>query len=450
MVELGGESVGEVAVKKLETVTHPDRTVRQLTEAYLADGRPWVVAFSGGKDSTAVLQLVVEALLSLKKSQLTKPVYVISSDTRVEAPNIVAYVKEVLGAIEAYAQRAVLPISCEMVQPSLPETFWSKLIAKGYPPPTRWFRWCTTNMKIKPSRRSIEKIAAQHGSVILLLGSRRAESANRSRAMSERTTNIRNLNPHHEIPNAYVLAPISEWSDDDVWGYLWENNPPPWERSHDQMLALYRQSLGGECPVVMDLNTPSCGGSRFGCWTCTVVKLDRSMEGFIESGEEWMRPLAEFRNWLKEFRELPEMRMTRRRDGSEGPGPFTAEARKEILERLFEVEGGVGITLISDEEIGYIQGVWSTEFDLEDSAINLARRFGREFVGGSSMPLDEDDLAIFEDLIADHGLNPDLLHKVLSLEEEFPNLDRWGARPDLKRRLEELILVAEKQGAQDV
>lgn len=434
----------ETAEKKLEPITLADQAVDQLAEDYLADGRPWVVAFSGGKDSTAVLQLVFEALLSLERTQLTKPVYVISSDTRVEAPNIVSYVKEVLESIEVFGKSSGLPVSCELVQPSLAESFWSKLIGKGYPPPTRWFRWCTTNMKIKPSRRAIEQITTQYGSVILLLGSRKAESSNRARAMGERVTNVRNLNPHHEIPNAYVLAPISEWSDDDVWGYLWDNNPPPWGRSHDQMLSLYRQALGGECPVVMDLNTPSCGGSRFGCWTCTVVKLDKSMEGFIESGEEWMRPLAEFRNWLKEFRERPTTRMTRRRNGSEGPGPFTAEARVEILLRLLEVEASVGITLISDDEIKYIQNVWNSDFDLTDQALEIARRFGRQITGGSEMPLDDDDRAILEDLVAEHGLTPELVDKVLALESEFPNLDKHGARPHLRRSLEELILVAEK------
>src|SRR3989338_7504561 len=141
-------------------------------------------------------------------------------------------------------------------------------------------------MKIKPSRRGIDKIVAEHGSVILLLGSRTAESSSRKQRMDARQTNFRNLNTHHEIPNAFVLTPISTWGNEDVWEYLYENNPPPWERSHNQMLTLYRKAVGGECPVVMDLNTPSCGGSRFGCWVCTVVKFDRSMEGFIEAGEE--------------------------------------------------------------------------------------------------------------------------------------------------------------------
>jgi DNA sulfur modification protein DndC len=417
-----------------------------LRDAYLADGRPWVVAFSGGKDSTLVLQLVYETLIGLGKLA-KKRVYVISSDTRVEAPNVASYVENVLKAIEEDATAQHLPLSCHLVRPKLSETFWSKLIGRGYPPPTRWFRWCTTNMKIKPSRKEIEKITAEHGSVILLLGSRKAESSDRKKTMIARNNNFRNLNTHHEIPNAYVMAPISDWEDDDVWEYLYENNPPPWNRPHDQMLTLYRQAVGGECPVVMDLNTPSCGGSRFGCWTCTVVKMDKSMEGFIETGEEWMTPLAEFRNWLKEYREIPKTRMTRRRDGSEGPGPFTPQAREEILERLLNVESQVGIPLISDDEIRYIQGVWSSEFDLIDRAEAIAFEHGRELAGVNDVPLDEDERSILEDIVAERGLSPDLVGKILALESEFPNLDRWGAKAALKRNLEELIQVAESQEA---
>lgn len=178
-------------------------TLEGLAESYLADGRPWVVAYSGGKDSTLVLQLVYQTLIALGP-KATKPVYVVSSDTGVEPPNVAAHVDTVLSAIEADAVRRGIALTCHLVKPALEEGFWAKLIGRGYPPPTRWFRWCTTNMKIKPSRRAIDRIAAQHGSVVLLLGTRRAESTSRAARMDGRLTNLRNLNPHHEIPNAFV------------------------------------------------------------------------------------------------------------------------------------------------------------------------------------------------------------------------------------------------------
>lgn len=75
---------------------------------------------------------------------------------------------------------------------------------------------------------------------------------------------------------------------------------------------------GGECPftVTNDSETPSCGNSRFGCWICTVVKEDKSLTGFIESGETELQPLLDFRSWLLSIRDKHEYRQQYRRDGN--------------------------------------------------------------------------------------------------------------------------------------
>ena len=305
---------------------HVQNSREILSKNFIADKRPWVVAYSGGKDSTLVLQLVYEMLCDLPSKKL-KPVHVISSDTGVEPPNIARYTHASLDRLKEDAQRRKIELFTHLVKPTTENSFWGNLIGKGYPPPTRWFRWCTTKMKIKPSQAVIERIAKISGSVILLLGTRTDESRQRAQGMKARECNYRGLNPHHQIPNALVLTPIADWDADQVWEYLFRNNPPPWGGTHDEMMALYRQANSGECPIVMDLNTPSCGGSRFGCWTCTVVKSDKSMESFIENGEAWMLPLNRFRNWLKEIREDESRRCRIRRTGEEGLGPFNSESR---------------------------------------------------------------------------------------------------------------------------
>jgi DNA sulfur modification protein DndC len=363
--------------QSIQQSSHVEITKKLMLENYLADKRPWIVAYSGGKDSTLVLQLVFELFYSLKEEQ-RKPVFVIASDTRVEAPNVETYLEQRITEIKHYAKANNLPLFAELAQPSVEQSFWFNLIGKGYPPPTRWFRWCTSKMKIKPVQTAIENVIAEFGSVILLLGTRMSESSQRSQSMSKRELSSRKLNPHSEIANALVLSPIADWTSDEVWEYLFINNPPPWGGSHDFMLNLYRQANGGECPVVMDLNTPSCGGSRFGCWTCTVVKTDKSMESFIENGEEWMKPLNDYRNWLKEIREDESRRSPVRRNGTEGQGPFIASTRKEMLQRLLETERQVNQTLISDEEIVEIQKQWTEDFDIMDSAFMIAEQFGRE------------------------------------------------------------------------
>lgn len=428
-----------------EKIGRADQVLKELQKQYLSDNRPWVVAYSGGKDSTLVLQLVIQALGALGE-QVRKPVFVISSDTRVEAPHVIDYVERVLAAVNDYAKREQLAIRCEIVRPNIEQGFWTKLIGLGYPPPTRWFRWCTSYMKIKPSRAKIEDISRIHGSVILLLGSRYKESGSRSRTMKSRELNDRGLNPHHEIPNAYVLAPIADWDDDDVWEYLFESNPPPWGYPHDEMLQLYRQANGGECPVVFDLNTPSCGGSRFGCWTCTVVKFDRSMEGFVQTGAAWLRPLNDFRNWLKEIREDPDWRQRTRRSGEPGVGPFHPDARVKILRRLLEIEDAVDMELITDDEIIYIQKLWSKEFDLgERRAVDLANEFGRKIEGDFPMTLANNYRELIDAVAARNEVSVDVLEKLIDLEADFKNLHTYGARPRFRRRIGEIVDIALKQ-----
>ncbi|AFL74413.1 DNA phosphorothioation system sulfurtransferase DndC [Thiocystis violascens] len=420
---------------------HLADTRNLLRNEYAADRRPWVVAYSGGKDSTLVLQLVYDLLLELGSSA-DKPIFVVASDTRVEAPNVEEYLADRLSRLSSHARANGLPVHVHRVQPTPEQSFWGNLIGKGYPSPTRWFRWCTAKMKIKPSKAVIDGIVREHGGVVLLLGTRLDESASRAQRMEGRATNSRGLNPHGEIPDALVMTPIADWTTDQVWEYLFTHNPPPWGGTHDFMLDLYRQASGGECPVVLDLNTPSCGGSRFGCWTCTVVKEDKSMRGFIESGAAWMRPLNEFRDWLKAIREETSMRDGVRRNDSIGPGPFNSEARKTILRRLLELEKTVGRRLIEDAEIAYIQKQWSDKFDVTDSALAIAREFGREVGALKIKPEDSfSDLALIEELAPRFEVQSiwatDLYHLVT---ERYPSLDSPRSHQQL---LDDVIKVVE-------
>jgi DNA sulfur modification protein DndC len=137
---------------------------------------------------------------------------------------------------------------------------------------------------------------------------------------------------------------------------------------------MYRNANAGDCPLVIDDTTPSCGNSRFGCWTCTVVNKDKSMEGLIENGEDWMLPLSEIRNFLVETRDNPEKyRNKERRNGSVDEklwGPYTFETRVEILRRILvaqkEVGEQEGVELITHQEMVLIQYHWFRDFVLQD------------------------------------------------------------------------------------
>jgi len=295
--------------------------IADVQRVYCADNRPWVIGYSGGKDSSAVMSLVYMALLGLEKEQRHKPVFVVSSDTLVETPVVVNHIKDSLAAIQKGAKRDDLPISCHKVVPESDQTFWSSLLGKGYPAPTRSFRWCTERMKIDPVSDFIKSKVSQFDEVIVVLGSRSQESASRAQVIAKHKIDGSRLARHTTLANAFIYTPIDTWAVDDVWKILrlcrletketplgtrniwkddydleWEN---PWGGKNLVLWNLYKDSSGqGECPMVIDETTPSCGNSRFGCWTCTVVTKDRAMESLIQNGEEWMAPLLEFRNKL--------------------------------------------------------------------------------------------------------------------------------------------------------
>lgn len=350
-----------------------------MTAEYLSEAQsyPWIITFSGGKDSTLVAHLTFEMLLDLPPNLRKRPVYFVSNDTLVESPLVVKHMRDTLHEILHAAQLYKLPVAGEITQPKLQETFWTLLIGKGYPSPNKSMRWCTDRLKIQPTSQYILNKVAENGAAIIVLGVRKDES-NTRKASIESHQNLANSNltPHSDLRNAFVYRPIVDLATDDVWLFLAENQAP-WGGTYDNLIKLYREAAGGECPIVLSPDdAPSCGtnSSRFGCWTCTVVNKDRSLQGFVDVGKSEYEPLLKFRDWLVEIRNKPEYRSIERRNGvvtikngKHIPGPFTLEARQMILNELLKVqavylENNPQYTpLISQEEVDLIKQIWSAD-----------------------------------------------------------------------------------------
>ncbi len=265
-----------------------------------------------------------------------------------------------------------------MTRPGIEQTFWVNLIGRGYPAPNRQFRWCTDRMKIQPTSTFIKERISASGEVILLLGVRSAESSTRAATARKHTIVGSRLHPHADLKGCLVFRPILAFTTEEVWQLLLQR-PAPWGGSHRDLVTLYRNAEGGECPLVLDTDSaPSCGSgsSRFGCWTCTVVTKDKSMEGLIEGGQTEFEPLLEFRDWLQAIRDHPDYRQTERRNGNPGTGPFTLEARKKILSKLLKVQSRVGWQLISGAEIDRIHQIWAE--DLIQSTQRLFKIFDKD------------------------------------------------------------------------
>ena len=353
---------------------NPFDAIRQnIAEEYLSETQhyPWIVTFSGGKDSTLVAHLVFDMLLSLPPMLRTRQVFFVSNDTLVESPLVVKHMRQSLAEILRAAEIFRLPVSGEITVPKLQDTFWTLLIGKGYPTPNRSMRWCTDRLKIQPTSGYILQKVNENGKAIIVLGVRKDESATRKASIeSHKNLENSNLTPHGDLKNALVYRPIADLSTDDVWEFLAANDPP-WGGTHNGLIKLYREAAGGECPIVLSQEeAPGCGtnSSRFGCWTCTVVNKDRSLQGFVDAGKTEFTPLIEYRDWLVDIRNKPEYRQAERRNGKltfkggkDIPGPFTIAARQEMLAKLLKVQAAFGEELISQDEIDLIKRIWTED-----------------------------------------------------------------------------------------
>ncbi|WP_369055643.1 DNA phosphorothioation system sulfurtransferase DndC [Kineococcus terrestris] len=445
----------------------------EVRELYTADEVPWVIGYSGGKDSTAVLQIVWLALKELPVEQRRKPVYVISTDTLVENPIVAAWVNRSLETMSAAAAEQELPIQPNRLTPEVKDTFWVNLIGKGYPAPRPKFRWCTERLKIKPSNAFIRRVVANHGEAILVLGTRKAESQARARSMEkhERYRVRDRLSPNGNLPNSLVYSPIEAWTSDDVWMFLMQAQNP-WGHSNKDLLTMYQAaSDDSECPLVVDSSTPSCGDSRFGCWTCTLVEQDKSMTAMIQNDEEkeWMLPLLELRNDLDVVDDRP-LRDFRRLTGSVTifhdqavPGPYTQESREKWLRRLLEAQTWVqghgpadvrDLSLVTLDELHEIRRIWVFEkHEIEDSLPRIYEEAtGVPFPGG---PLDEhmvlgsEDVDILRELCEDDPLHFEMTRSLIAVERRFRTMARRaGLFDELEKTVRRSFYADEEDATQ--
>src|SRR4028119_561424 len=390
----------QISLFPTRTVTELIEDIELLTEEiqelYCLDDIPWVIGYSGGKDSTAVVQLIWNAIAKIPQEKRIKQIDVITTDTLVENPIVSAWVRKSIKQMNVAATEQEMPINTHVLQPEWTDTFWVGLIGKGYPAPRGKFRWCTDRLKISPSNRFIRNIIRSSGEAILVLGTRKAEStkrAHRMKKMEARRVRER-LSPNMNLPNSLVYSPIEDWRDDEVWLYLmqWDN---PWGYSNKDLFAMYRgASADNECPLVIDTSTPSCGSSRFGCWVCTLVDRDKSMEAIIlnDESKEWMQPLLDFRDELdfhtdeklaherqnRDFRRITgnvqlferNVEGSKEKEVTNVPGPYIKAYREELLIKLLKSQQEVrqkappemqNIELISLEELSEIRRIWLEE-----------------------------------------------------------------------------------------
>jgi len=429
-----------------ELVEEIENLTKEIQQLYCQDEIPWILGVSFGKDSTAVLQLVWSAIAALPLEKRTKTIYVISTDTFVENPVVSAWVSQSIKLIKIAAKEQKMPIEAHLLHPDIKDTFWVCLIGKGYPAPRNQFRWCTERLKIHPANQFIRDIVRLNGETILLLGTRKAESVTRAATMNKhQAKRVRDrLSPNASLPNSLIYTPIENWRNDEVWIYLnqWQN---PWGSDNKNLFSMYRGATAdNECPLVIDTSTPSCGDSRLGCWVCTMVSKDKSMQAMIQNDEEkeWMQPLLDIRNELDEEddRERRDFRRIYGRVELFGkdkvepiPGPYTKFWREHWLTKVLQAQTQIrktappemgDITLITQEELSEIRRIWLEEkHEFDDSLPRIYEETtGQPFKdprpGAERSLLGTDEWTVLEEICED-PMHLELMAKLLDTERQY-------------------------------
>lgn len=417
--------------------------------------RPWIIGFSGGKDSTVLLTLVWFALRRIKENaiapfQLRRPVYVVCNDTLVENPIIATYVDNVLNQIEHSAREEDLPIFVRKTIPKLEDSFWVNVIGKGYPVPNNAFRWCTDKMKIKPTARFIVEQVDECGEAIILIGTRKAESATRARSIKKHEIHGKRLTNHTILKNTFVYAPIKELMLEEVW-YIINAIPSPWNFDNSILFNIYKDASADdyECPtVVTDKSHGSCGQSRFGCWVCTVVKEDKSMYSLIKNGREWMKPLYDFRIEIDKERNIVENRMPYRRDGKRAindMGPYIFSYRAKMLKRLLEVQNELqkhdpNIKLISDQELIAIQVNWYRDFNFSYQVSEIYNSIYKKSFNMEKNIKNKLEADLMREICFENPEEGELIEQLLILQRSKSLMQRRrGLKNEIESRLKEFV-----------
>jgi DNA sulfur modification protein DndC len=453
---------------------------KEIQSLYLSNSIPFVIGYSGGKDSSAVVQLIWNAISKLSIEERHKKIYVMTTDTQVENPLVSTWVKQSLARMKNEAKMQQMPVEPYLLRPEIKDTFWTCLIGKGYPAPRHGFRWCTERLKITPTNHFIRQQIRENGEVILMLGTRKAESNKRASTMNKYEINSfqeqlnlkenisKPLRYSGSLPNAIIYSPIEDWRTDEVWMYLmqWEN---PWGGDNKELLAMYRGATAdNECPLVVDTSTPSCGSSRFGCWVCTLVDKDTSLSMMVQNDEEkeWLQPLVELRNELdllddrerRDFRRLVgKVQLFERNLNGEIsiepiPGPYTKQWREYWLRRVLEAQESVrtnapedmkDITLITTEELSEIRRIWREEkHEFDDQLPKIYKQVtGETFQdprpGADNNLLGSEEWDILADICAEDSMHLELLAKLIDTERQyFLKISRKGIYKDLEKCFE--------------
>ncbi|HDR8481089.1 phosphoadenosine phosphosulfate reductase family protein [Bacillus cereus] len=373
------------------------------------------VGYSGGKDSSAMLTLLWDAIAELPKEERTKPIHILTSEVGVETPAMTAYISRTLQKIQENAEKQNLPFVVHSVQPSMKESYWYKVIGRGVLPPSgnSRLRWCTDSLKVKPMQRKMKEILIESQTTnlvecfdeyddVLMLAVRNEESARRKHSIQKYEISNESLfSRHNDMKNILCFNPVKFLTGDEVWMLLLDRGILPFGVDVEEMSIQYGQAMF-ECGIKtggkQQGNACGAANSRSGCWTCLMMNGEDKMltqlisEGYTDYAylQSWKSFLQSIRNDIR-YRNVMNRRslqtllrnenkgnsdlfsihnsiennyimFDRTEMGDYAPGGLTVEGRRILLEYLLYTQQVMNTSLISEEEIeAVLQGWYDTD-----------------------------------------------------------------------------------------
>ncbi|MFC3602278.1 phosphoadenosine phosphosulfate reductase family protein [Deinococcus soli (ex Cha et al. 2016)] len=330
---------------------------------YGAEHDHWIVAFSGGKDSSATAT-AVSWLIKTGQVKAPKTLTALFTDTRMELPPLHASAMRLLDALKADGW------DTHVVFPEMDKRFWVYMLGRGVPPPQNGnFRWCTRQMKLEAMQAVQAQILARYGRALLLTGVRVGESAARDQRIALSCSKDGAecgqgwFQQENDAPGLDKLAPLLHWRVCNVWDWL---TGQEYGVQHGYPTQFVAESYGGD--EAAEIN------ARTGCVACPLASRDTALETVVQLPQwQHLTPLLRLRDMWREMRE-PQYRHRKRgerkKDGSllskgDRMGPLTLDARRLFLARVLAIQAQVqagadragqpGMEMINPEELARIE-----------------------------------------------------------------------------------------------
>lgn len=359
-------------IEKISVGDCQELTIRSL-EAYAYNHKHWVIAWSGGKDSTATMTLVIYLIIS---GQITQPesLTVMYADTRLELTPLEISAQNMLKHLNALN----LPwLKTQVVTADIDHRFMVYMLGRGVPPPNnQTLRWCTNQIKVQPMQVAIAKeFETRQEKVLTITGVRMGESAIRdgrlSMACNKNGAECGQGWYMNTLDNKITatIAPIIHWRVCNVWDWLQVFAPQKkyggWDTS---MLA---QAYGGD--NANEIN------ARTGCLGCPLANHDTALDAVMEKyPNDWgyLHPLKQLRPLYREMRKFEHRLRKHGEKKSNGElaknpyrvGPLTMKARKDFTYKIILIQRQVNslakdsgrpmINILNKEELDRIAWHW--------------------------------------------------------------------------------------------